>query len=1057
MERMDVIKTLVIGLGSSGIEICDLLVDRIRWELGDVKRAPWIRFLGIETNQTVNTDLREQGDLLLLTLSAEEYRALLAGHSGYEERLRIREWADEKLLRLLPGNAVTEGAGNIRMVGRLVFFYNYDSISREVSRRLNDLRRLSEAEALETRGELANGENPPLTFVGNIRIFVVGTLCGGTCSGMAGDFGFFLRLTASPDERIIGIFTLPPANLTSAVERKAERYKRNAYAALVELNHYHLVNRQGENPIIFPDGRRADFAQTPYDHPYLVFPQGIDKPAIDQMHRVIADRIFLNIFAPGTDSFRRTVDAPQASREEIREDRYARAHVFLSMGIATMEYPAERIIAACTAKQLAYTLMRWNNRTITESEINARLRDIGLEWSLLRSQLLQKGSGQSFESIVYDECERIKELSSSSVKEARDSLDKLRAAFNNLGILITESEGLSRGSVTSGCWNNCSQAVKECLSRIRSLVERDLLDYSVGPAAIRDTMRAAIRRLEQLTSPAKHDISDDSRSVDTLLDKIDQCNRSKKLKFAGLHAKEKRRLLGQLIQSLKREMQRRLDNVVQDVIKGASSAREQKGLAPTLKAEIEVIVRRLQNLIDRVNKQQDLFDSDYNRLLRDEPQVSGKVLFAPGLNGTVNKEYESCLETEQQGITWEQQRELLAREIIQGWNDLVEKVVPLGNIQPQEDWLYNHFNPTTENPFPRDLIDPITRQARRPFLKLLKSNVYEKWWNHYTDSSSRTEDARQIVRGVVPTVNVDRYLAEQGGRSPIATWSILVAPSQGERRREFMDVVRFALPTNCEEADSPYPYRIIMLQEWQRWPLSGVREITVPGGLCSARCNDFPSFHTRKDVAWTPLTDEEVKKVIRLRHLLALGVLCEIVRAEQRHLRLKRDSTLAESDWLFPLSIRSAAHMIVTQGQDVHGEPITYEMTDQILRQRILNKREQFNNDERFVEFLIDRKKKRFGSEISDLDPKLCKEAIVDLCSSDEQLRRALMSVNPIRPELKQSLYRKPNDRRPWGGYYEKEGYYCTKCGGLIGENEEEALRNGWCCYVNPDHCFYTI
>lgn len=1062
MERMEVIKTLVIGLGSSGIEVCDLLMERIRWELGDVKRAPWVEFLGIETNETVDTDLREQGDLLLLNLSAQQYSALLSGHQGYEERLRLSEWADYTVLRSLPGNAVKEGAGNIRMVGRLVFLFHYDTISREVSKRLNNLRQLTQTAALDRRGELLNGENPPLEFVGNIRIFVVGTLCGGTCSGMVSDFGFFLRLTALQDERIVGIFTLPPPNLTNAVERKAERYKKNAYAALTELNHYHLVNREGENPIVFPDNRRSDFTQTPYDHPYLVFPSGITRSDIDLMHRTIADRIFLNIFAPRTDSFRRTVDAPQISEDDIRGDRYGRAHVFLSMGIATIEYPAERIVAACTARQLAYTLRQWNSRTLNDGEIATRVSEIGLEWETIKGWILKTNTGESLEGVVRSKAEEIVNLSTTSVEKARESLNKLRTAFTNQGLIpLTQSEELSRGSIISACLSNKNYAKNEFVSRLRALIQRDLLDYRIGPAALRDVMRGAKYQLEQIISQPEPDINTTMQRVNNLLNKMEQCSRSRKLKLAGLTAKEKRRLRNELRNALNDEIQQRMKIVVHIVLRDLPSEHRefQSGLASMISTELDAVYRRLNNLANRIAEQYDRFDKEDHDLSYGEPMVSGKVLFVPGHGGTVSAEYRLCLESEQQGVSWEQQRDRLAYELVRNWSSLVERVIPPGNTQPQEDWLYRDFHQNSEKPFPRDLIDPVIREARRPFLRILRSDVYEKWWQHYTDRARRNEDARQVVQGVSPTVDVDRLLAEQGGRSPIATWNALAAPSDGAHRDDFFDVIKPLLPPNCENSESPHPYRVIMLQEWHRWPLSGVKEITVPNGLCSADCNDFPSFHTRKDVAWTPLTETEIKMVTRLQRLLAIGILCEIVKPFGGFLELTRVALDGgDKPWQFPLSVKSAAHMIVTTGRDVNQNPLSSNDAEQILEQRIAQKRQQIGDDVKFVEFLLNRMRQRFGSEVSDLSPKLCEDAVIHLCTSqDNDLKRALMQVRPIQEEIKSRLWRRENDPRPRGGYYEKPGYYCSHCGGLIGETEEEALRNGWRCYVNPDHSFYSL
>ncbi|MEN3001563.1 MAG: tubulin-like doman-containing protein [Armatimonadota bacterium] len=1066
---MEVIKTLVIGLGSSGIEVCDRVIERIRWELGDVRRAPWVRFLGIETNTTVETDLREMGDLLLLTIPANEYSLLIQKPQDYEEKLHISEWADLDVLRALPSNEVTAGAGNIRMVGRLVFFYRYDEISREVSRRLNELRNLTPAQAMEQRGELLSGENPTLTFVGSIRIFVVGTLCGGTCSGMVGDFGFFLRLLTNPDERIIGMFTLPPPNLTTAVQPKANRFKKNAYTALVELNHYHLVHRKHEPLITFPDGQRVDLSQTPYDHPYLLFPKGVSGKEINSLHQIMADRIFLNIFAPGTDSFRRTVDAPQVSgtkgEDVIRGDRFHRAHVFLNVGIATMEYPAERIIAACTNRQLAYTLRQWNHRTLSDHEINSRLKELGIEWDKLCEWLFHTPSGESIDSAAKRYANEIANLVTSAPEQARHKLNDLRQAFEESGIVpAPPNQVLYRGAVISTCLQNKDHALRQFLIAVRALVGRDLLDYYVGPAALRDLMQKAQDRLQKLLQQHKPDIRDAVDRANRLLERIERCKRSRKLAITGLRRKELSRLRSEFKKALDEEIDQRLKAAALVALRDLPSgqATEQQGLISMLNREVDILKRRLNNLVSRVARQSELFDRDDNQLSRSEPEVAGVKLFRPDPDGTVTEEYHRCLEqSASQGITWQQQRELLAQSILRGWHNLEAHVVPSAKVQPHEDWLYQEFRPHAEDPFPRSLLEPIINEARRPFLQILKADVFEKWWDFYTEPTARAEHAREVVRRVNPSVRVDRFLAERGGRSPIATWSALALPSQGQHRRDFLETIRRVseFPMDCEETDSPFSYRIIMLQEWHRWPLSGVPDITKPPeGLCTAECGDFPSFHTRKDVAWIPLTDEEVLRLEQARAWLIIGVLCGFVVPRGGALEIERSTgLLGENIWRLPLSLDDAARQIAIIGRDQKGQPLDSVMD--VLKHRVSAKRSEYKgDDDAFIRFLADQLRHRGrGSEIPGWDIEEGKRVIVKFCSADEQLRQALMRVNPLPDEEKNRLWKKAGDPKPRGGTYEEPGYYCSICGGSIGKNEEEALQNGWCCYVDPSHCFYNL
>lgn len=1045
---MEVMKALVIGLGSSGIRVCDYVIERIRWELGDEGRAPWVRFLGIETNQTVGTLLRDSSDLQLITISADEYQRLLDDPAA-DERLKLSKWADKNLLKQLPGNAVTEGAGNIRMVGRLAFLYNYDRISAAVSKRLNDLRNLRQTEARERRGALLSGENPELSFIGSIRIFVIGTLCGGTCSGMAADFGFFLRRHTKADEYILGMFTLPPVALSRSTERRADRYKKNAYTALMELNHYNLVDQGQQALIEFPDGE-ADMHQMPYDLPYLFFPQGITKEDIDEMHQRIADRIFFNIFAPRTDPFQAAIDAP------ILGDSRRHAHVFMSVGFSTMEYPAERIIEACTARQLAYTLGQWNSRTLSESEKNHRLSEIGLRWETVCEWLFSTRDGGSIESILLQRVQEIVKTTARSIDTADAEIRTLREAFSSKGIIYDPPpQQIYPGVVLSTCLSNKEFVREQFLNRVRGVIQRDLLDYNVGPAALRDLMQAASNRLNEFRQISRPDINQSVQTVNQLLESIRRTQRSKKLAATLLKQRELRRLQSQLKRALGEEVISRLRDAVLSVLLGSSG---ETGVLQTLEQEVKILKQRLDNLVKRIMVQREIYDDRDRNLSHSQPNAAGVILFKPDPEGTVTNEYRQCLVAAGElGTTWDLQREKEAREIIRNWDELLSHVVPQGALRIEDDWLYQDFRREIDTPLRSSLKNQIENRARQPFLNLLRANLFEKWWEYYVTPEDRNSHARQLCEGIVPSVKIDRLRAEQGGRSPIATWNVLVLPSEGNHRQDFLQVIHTSLPANCNFAESPHRYRVLMIQEWQRWPLAGVPDIILPpNGLCTAKCNDFPTFHTRVDVNWTPLTEEEIQHMERAENSLMLGVLCGVVQPRDGRLEIQ-GSGAAHDDtpWQLPLEIGQAARQVAVIRSDLNGRNVENIVT--VIEQRVAAKRQEIADDCQFISFLISQLREGKGNEIPGWDRDRVWKAITLYSASDANLTQALMQVKPIRPEIKQSLQRRRGDQKPKGGTFDKDGYYCTICGGIIGETEEEALRNGWRCYVNPQHSFYTV
>jgi hypothetical protein len=42
-------RALIIGLGSTGYDICKQLLERVQWEHGGLERAPWLEILILET------------------------------------------------------------------------------------------------------------------------------------------------------------------------------------------------------------------------------------------------------------------------------------------------------------------------------------------------------------------------------------------------------------------------------------------------------------------------------------------------------------------------------------------------------------------------------------------------------------------------------------------------------------------------------------------------------------------------------------------------------------------------------------------------------------------------------------------------------------------------------------------------------------------------------------------------------------------------------------------------------------------------------------------------
>jgi hypothetical protein len=106
------------------------------------------------------------------------------------------------------------------------------------------------------------------------------------------------------------------------------------------------------------------------------------------------------------------------------------------------------------------------------------------------------------------------------------------------------------------------------------------------------------------------------------------------------------------------------------------------------------------------------------------------------------------------------------------------------------------------------------------------------------------------------------------------------------------------------------------------------------------------------------------------------------------------------------------------------------------------------------IRTLQDRLLQGVGRVVPGWQDEHAKEHLVRYCARDRELYRAYVAEFPPHPAIISSLRRQAGDAKPLGGSFERDGLYCPHDGGLVGEDEQDAARNGWRCYINPSHCW---
>ncbi len=279
--------TLFVGLGTTGTNILKSLRQLMAEEY---TRAglPIFRYIAIETDG----DVRGADWDLMATEQQQAYEQIKVVSATIDDigpiRLRLTpghplhrpqlaEWLNPQLLDF--AQSFRAGASNIRMAGRLCLWENWQEMQQTLFAARNAI--IAPATTQETvdilhQHYMAKGQVPEGELVDSnaINVYVVGSLCGGSCSGMLIDVAYFFRdlLGGNEANRIYGIFTMYDNDQATGHEDTAAR-AANCYASLSELNYYNCLNTRYD--VTFPSGRRVrNPEQKPFDYTMLVSRSG---------------------------------------------------------------------------------------------------------------------------------------------------------------------------------------------------------------------------------------------------------------------------------------------------------------------------------------------------------------------------------------------------------------------------------------------------------------------------------------------------------------------------------------------------------------------------------------------------------------------------------------------------------------------------------------------------------------------------------------------------------------------------------------------------------------
>lgn len=409
-DRKDIVPTLVIGVGGTGLEVILRVRRLITESYGSLKNFPIVEFLYIDTdsgykpsNPLMIAPPLEEGEKYYSKVTLPEVQKIVQDPSGWDW---YHEWLPPELISNPQLLASQEGAGQIRACGRFSFFFNRDKIGAACQRLKKEIRKSEHISFMQ--------ENYQLKVKSELNVFVACSIAGGTGSGMLIDLGYSLqnwlfgRKEKEQGEKgdLTAIICTPDAfsNVNSN-----DKVHCNGYAALAELNYF---SDRGDDPktrfsvrYARNEGSRIENDQAPYDYTYLIGStngSGVNL-SLDQVREVMAQNIFLDLvsdFSPYKRSIRDNIKRAASGSNDKPPIGRSYPRNFMSFGLASIEVPIHHI-RSYLASRLATDLYKWwQNSEIKlpaqpETVITSQLREINLLRDELRKAIL-RAKDQSF-------------------------------------------------------------------------------------------------------------------------------------------------------------------------------------------------------------------------------------------------------------------------------------------------------------------------------------------------------------------------------------------------------------------------------------------------------------------------------------------------------------------------------------------------------------------------------------------------------------------------------------------------------------------------------------
>lgn len=872
---LSVRKTLVLGMGTTGKEVAEQLAEQLTWQFGSFERASWVRILVMETEKPTSI----LGDRLIYAgMTTADFAPYRTNPNTAGQEFSFAEWQEGSLIQNVTN--IDAGAGNMRMVGRLCLFHRptYEQLRSRVMADISSLNQLTPQTIADRLGE----PGLQVTIQPQTVVYVIGSLCGGTCSGGCADLGYLLDVWSNQSVTRQAIFTLPHPNLSRS---EAPRYKKNAYHALVELNHYQLPQNAWRQKL--PDHNDPHVIQKPpYDILRVVMPGGPGAAEVQQLNAMIGQYLAAAVGYAGSSIVANDSNAinKMTSTSTIGFMR----PLFSTVGIAALEYPGEHIQRALTSRLEAETLKRWLDYQ-QDNYFKSELRQLGEnDFDALLSRMIEQ-NGTQVDQIMSDGMKQyFQSTPNPRIEEVEQRLQQFEAALTSNGALPAEGTVNVLPTLLPVLERNYRAFLDTIRHNIEEVIRQSLFDLNGGPGFVIQVLEEYSRVLERWAVEAfnlkqkqiQEAVSDKAFLTEALeaarhqIHQINPFGKAQKVKEAWANVQSK------LDRYLATEARAQAVKHISDMRLIQQAAEQYRNVSAAY-------LRRLSRMQTAFQQEQNRLSEEWQRLARSSPEVNGKILFtpdAPGQPGTVSEAYFDLLRQRrwpgEPAVGWSD-----ARKEEEAQKETLPALKPLLDELDKTDGS-SIFDPTPGSSSANETIPAEIRRAlearARSYFDALRAQKQVADLVNDPDLASAIQLSEP--RLTVAATQLSSLLTGTRGEEP-AKQDLAFADlgDEGTVLRPTLENIQRKLSyamslQRGQITNSRDPYRILLIRERHGFTFGQMDGVVKKNqydltSLGSSDSRDYSFWHTRRDVNWVdplvpPTRVEQTEEVWLLALLL---------------------------------------------------------------------------------------------------------------------------------------------------------------------------------------------